>query len=428
MTTIIIISLCVLLLIAYLFDLTFSKTKIPTVILLFIVGWCVKQLTNYFEIQIPDFTAILPILGTVGLILIVLEGSLELELNASKFSLIKKSIIGVMLSMVASALVLAFLFHWIGGYTFRASLINAIPFCVISSSIVIPSVSNLSKTNKEFIIYESSLSDIVGVVFFNFIVVNTTIGLSSFGMFSVQLLGMIFVSFIATLGLSYLLSKITHHIKFVPIMLMVILIYEVSKEFNLPSLIFIMFFGLILGNLDELKRFKRIRRLRPEELNEEVAKFKGLIIEAAFLIRSLFFLLFGFLLKTSEILNTDTLLWSFEILFVIYFFRALQLLWSGLPMRSLLFVAPRGLITILLFLSILPQDTIPMINKSVVVQVVLISVFIMMLGLIMTSKKAKIEDEIQAAEAVEIEPEFTKEIAENPEHSKVISEYISGKK
>ncbi len=416
MTTIIIISLCVLLLIAYLFDLTFSKTKIPTVILLFVVGWGVKQLTNYFEIQIPDFTAILPILGTVGLILIVLEGSLELELNASKFSLIKKSIIGVMLSMVASALVLAFLFHWIGGYTFRASLINAIPFCVISSSIVIPSVSNLSKTNKEFIIYESSLSDIVGVVFFNFIVVNITIGLSSFGMFSVQLIGMILVSFIATLGLSYLLSKITHHIKFVPIMLMVILIYEVSKEFNLPSLIFIMFFGLILGNLDELKRFKRIRRLRPEELNEEVTKFKGLIIEAAFLIRSLFFLLFGFLLKTSEILNTDTLLWSFEILFVIYFFRALQLLWSGLPMRSLLFVAPRGLITILLFLSILPQDTIPMINKSVVVQVVLISVFIMMIGLIMTSKQAKIEDEIQAAEAVEIEPEFAEQVAENPEH------------
>ena len=87
-------------------------------------------------------------------------------------------------------------------------------------------------------------------------------------------------------------------------------------------------------------------------------------------------------------------------------------------MRSLLFVAPRGLITILLFLSILPQDSIPMINKSVVVQVVLISVFIMMIGLIMTTKQAKIEDEIQAAEAVEVEPAFADETNETPELEK----------
>lgn len=409
MTTTIIISLCVLLLIAYLFDLTFTKTKIPTVLLLFIMGWAVKQLTDYFKISLPDFTPVLPIIGTIGLILIVLEGSLELELNASKFSLIRKSIIGVLVSMVVSAFVLAFFFKWIGGFPLKTCLINAIPFCVISSAVVIPSVRNLSKTNKEFIIYESSLSDIIGVIFFNFIVVNATIGLHSFGIFSLQLIGMIIVSFIATLGLSYLLSKISHHIKFVPIMLMLILIYEVSKEIQLPSLIFIMLFGLIMGNLDELKRFKLVSRLKPDGLNEEVLKFKGLIIEAAFLIRSLFFLLFGFLLRTSEILNTDTLIWSFGILFVIYFFRAIQLIWSGLPLHSLLFVAPRGLITILLFLSILPQNAIPLINKSVVVQVVLLSVIIMMISLVTNSKKTNRKDEIQAAEAVETEPQVASE-------------------
>ena len=79
MTTTIIITFCVLLLIAYVFDLTSSKTKIPSVILLLLLGWSVRQLTVLLDIHLPDFSPILPVLGTVGLILIVLEGSLELE-------------------------------------------------------------------------------------------------------------------------------------------------------------------------------------------------------------------------------------------------------------------------------------------------------------------------------------------------------------
>lgn len=85
MTAVIIITFCILLLVAYAFDLTSSKTKVPSVILLLVLGWLVKQLTVWFDIEIHDLTPILPILGTIGLILIVLEGSLELELNKSKF-------------------------------------------------------------------------------------------------------------------------------------------------------------------------------------------------------------------------------------------------------------------------------------------------------------------------------------------------------
>jgi hypothetical protein len=44
-----------------------------------------KRNNLLLDIEIPDLTSTLPILGTIGLILIVLEGSLELELNKSKF-------------------------------------------------------------------------------------------------------------------------------------------------------------------------------------------------------------------------------------------------------------------------------------------------------------------------------------------------------
>ena len=79
MSTAIIITLCSLLLLAYLFDVSAPKTKIPTVILLLLLGWGVKNTSIILNIDIPNLEPILPILGTIGLILIVLEGSLELE-------------------------------------------------------------------------------------------------------------------------------------------------------------------------------------------------------------------------------------------------------------------------------------------------------------------------------------------------------------
>lgn len=387
MTATIIITFCALLLIAYVFDLTSSKTKIPSIILLLLLGTAVKQLSILFDIQLPDFTSVLPILGTVGLILIVLEGSLELELNKSKFGLIRKSFFGALLPMIALAFLLAFAFQYFGNFSWKDSLTNAIPFCVISSAIAIPSVRNLSKQNKEFVIYESSLSDILGVLIFNFLVLNETINAGSFGNFALQLLLIAVVSFIATIGLSFLLNKIDHHIKFVPIILLVVLIYEVSKVYHLPGLIFILLFGLSIGNLDELKKFKWVEKFKPEELDKQVSKFKELTIEVAFLVRALFFLLFGYLIEVSEVLNADTFLWAIGIVVSIFFFRAIQLKLSKLPLRPLLFVAPRGLITILLFLSIDPTHTISLANKSLIIQVIVLTALVMMVGLMINKPK-----------------------------------------
>lgn len=381
MTVTIIIIFCVLLLIAYAFDLTSSRTKIPSVILLLLLGWSVRQLSEWFGVRLPDFSPVLPVLGTIGLILIVLEGSLELELNKSKLGLIRKSFLGALIPMFGLGFLFAFAFNYFGNFGLKDSFTNAIPFCVISSAIAIPSVKNLSKQNKEFVIYESSLSDILGVLIFNFLTLNETIDSHSFGNFGLQLLLITAISIIATIGLSFLLSKIEHHIKFIPIILLVVLIYAISKIYHLPGLIFILIFGLSIGNLYELKRFKWLEKFNPEVLNKEVLKFKDLTIEAAFMIRALFFLLFGYLIETSDVLNADTFIWALAIVGLIFLFRAIQLKVSKLPLQPLLFVAPRGLITILLFLSIEPSRTISIVNISLILQVILRTAFLMMIGL-----------------------------------------------
>ncbi|PHR43724.1 MAG: sodium:proton antiporter [Fluviicola sp.] len=395
MTNTFIITICCLLLLAYVFDLTASKTKVPSVILLLFLGWGMKQLTGVFHISVPDLQGLLPILGTIGLIVIVLEGSLELELNRSKFSLIRKSIIVAVIPMMILGFLLAGAFYYYMGHDgdpttipdFRKSLIGAIPLCVISSAIAIPSAVNLSKRNKEFVTYESSLSDILGVLFFDFVFRNVTIDFHSFWIFLVQLLIIAVISFIATIGLSFLLGKIDHQIKFIPIIILTILIYALSKMYHLPALIFIMLFGLFIGNLDELKRFKLIERFKPQKLDTEVHKFHEILIEGTFLIRALFFLLFGFLIDNKELLNKETFFWAIGIVGAIFLIRFVQLKLAKLPPMPLMFVAPRGLITILLFLYISAEDKIDLVNKPLVIQVILLSVFIMMLGLMFNKNK-----------------------------------------
>lgn len=288
--------------------------------------------------------------------------------------------------MLILSLLLAFFFHYFGQFTYRVSLINAIPFCIISSAIAIPSVKNLSKSNNEFVIYESSLSDILGILFFNFIVLNETIETLSFISFTLQLLMIVIVSFIATIGLSFLLSKSKHHIKFVPIILFVILIYAISKVFHLPALVFVLLFGLFIGNIDELKQFKWLKRFEPDQLNAEVQKFKSIVIEATFLIRTLFFIIFGYFIETEDILNKETLVWSIGIVTGIFIFRFIFLKLTKLPLNPLLYIAPRGLITILLFLAITPSQYISLVNNSLIIQVIILTALIMMAGIITGTK------------------------------------------
>ena len=77
---------------SYLFDLIAKQFKIPSVILLLLSGIGLRYLASWLELPIPNFEPILPLVGTIGLILIVLEGALELKLEREKSALIKSSL------------------------------------------------------------------------------------------------------------------------------------------------------------------------------------------------------------------------------------------------------------------------------------------------------------------------------------------------
>ena len=389
MSNAIIISLCLLLLISYMFDVSSPKTKIPSVILLLIVGWAVRQAADFFGISIPNLSPILPIIGTVGLILIVFEGALDLELNRSKKKLIISSISMSLIPMLVLSIGIGLVFDAIFGVEFRQGLLNAVPFAVISSAIAISSAKNLLPKDREFVIYESTFSDIFAVVLFNFIIRNEVIDGNSFVVFGWQLILILVITVIATLGLSLLMSKIRHRVKFVPLILLIILIYAIAKEYHLPALIFIFILGLFIGNLDKFKRFRFVDKLQPEIMVKEVVKLNDITTEITFSIRSLFFILFGYLINTHELLNAKTFIIATGILIGIIVLRIIGLKIARQNLNPLLYVAPRGLITILLFITIPDTERISMVNNSLVIQVIVLTALFMMVGLMISKRQTR---------------------------------------
>lgn len=110
-------------------------------------------------------------------------------------------------------------------------------------------------------------------------------------------------------------------------------------------------------------------------------------IESAFLIRTLFFFIFGYSLLITSFLNLNLLLTASIILIILYGIRFLYLRFAvGRHIFPELFIAPRGLITILLFYSIPEEYSIGIISEGLLFTVILLSSLIMMIGLMLKSK------------------------------------------
>ena len=156
----ILFSVCGLIILSYLFSVLNRATRIPSVLLLLATGILLRYLLSSTGNSFVIPQAVTEILGTVGLIMIVLEAGLDLEVTKAKLPLIKSSFFSALVIFVVSSLgVAGILYWWLADTPFISCLVYAIVLSVVSSAIVLPSVHHLSAEKKEFLIYEASFSD-----------------------------------------------------------------------------------------------------------------------------------------------------------------------------------------------------------------------------------------------------------------------------
>lgn len=392
---IIIVALSSLVILSYIFSLISARTRIPTVIMLLALGVGIRELLLYLDSYRAIPLDVIQFFGVLGLILILLEAGLDLKISRKKLPLISSAAASSLFVLSLSVIGIAAVVHYMLNQDWSTSLVYAVPLAVISSTIVASSIDHLSEEKREFLTYESSLSDIIGILLFNFLIAKQafSIGLLAINIFSIVIA--IVVSIVVSIILVMLLAKANVKVKAFLIFAVLLLIYSLGHLWHLPALLVVLIFGLTINNWREIK-INSIKNLLPLESVQTAAEsVKSVTAESAFLIRTFFFTLFGYTIDVGVLTDPKVLLVGSIIVLVIFVIRFIYLrIFSSEHILPELFFAPRGLVTIVLFYSIPAHLTFESFDEGVLFYVILLTTLIMMFGsLWFTPKDATRESE-----------------------------------
>ena len=385
--------------ISYFFNIYAKKSGIPAVLLLIGLGVSINYTLRFFGFpNKPDLLPILEVLGVVGLILIVLEAALDLRLKKEKIGVILKAFFVALLGLGGTACLAAFILtSMMEGVLMETALVYTIPLSILSSAIILPSIDDLDEDKREFMIYESTFSDIIGVIgFFSVLhVAGHAAEESAFGGVASNLILTVIFSVIISYVLIYILQNIKGHVKLFLLIAILLLLYAVGGMFHLPSLIIILIFGVILNNYKIFFKGGLKKLLDEERVEEILSDFKIITAESAFVVRTFFFIIFGWSVYLGSLLSFKVIGIGLIILAIIYTVRGIILfVFNGKDIIPQLFLAPRGLITILLFFAIPDKLSVGSEFQGVLLFVILGSCLIMTWSLVAHKKKlAQMEED-----------------------------------
>ncbi len=387
-----IIEASLIIIISYFFTILSKKTNIPSVLMLIGLGIVIKQALKYFGYKYLDLFPVLEILGVIGVIMIVLEAALDLKITREKWPIIWKALLISFISLNLTSVSVAFILMHYLQVEFSIALLYALPLSVVSSAIIIPSVENLPPKKKEFLVYESTLSDIMGIMFFYFLL--RALHLDGFWNISLTLTGNFFLTIAVSLLASYFLvilfQGIKTQVKLFVLIAALIILYSLGKILHLSSLFIILIFGLVLDNHHIFFRGKMQRFLDRSAVEEIYINFKIITLESSFVVRTFFFVVFGYSLALISLFKWEVLLISMLILLIIYSFRALLMyIFIRRDLYPEIWSSPRGLITILLFYAIPEEYTVPEFENGILLFIILFTSVIMALSLISEGKNRK---------------------------------------
>ena len=185
---------------SYLFSILSRYIRVPSVLLLLVAGICARLFAENNNLQIVFPEHLTETLGSVGLIMIVLEAGLDLKLSRDKIKLIRNSFFAALIIFLVSVAGIAEVLHYWLTEDLIKCIVYAIPLSIMSSSIVIPSLHHLSEAKKEFLVYEASFSDIIGILVFNYFIGKEVLSGTAVGMFFLNIVIAIILSLIFSIS------------------------------------------------------------------------------------------------------------------------------------------------------------------------------------------------------------------------------------
>ncbi len=361
------------LLTAFVIERICTHKDIPSVLVVVVVGLIAHPILDFFGLQVRWVGALVPIVGAIGLVLIVLEGALDIELKRERIHLIGTTFILAFAGFAACLIIFAIAAHLALDLSPVQSLMLATPFAVISSAVAIPSSSFLPAEKRNLVVYESSMSDIIGVlVFFSLLgsdsVAGALLSLLGGGVLS------LFLSLLCAVALMLVLLRgVDGHIRFVPLLAGLFALYAIGELLHLSPLIMVLFLGLLLNKPSLITKLAPFKHWVNDDYPATLSEFKMLVVELTFVVRGFFFVLLGYWTNVSDVLSAKAWLVAGLVLAVIYGsrFALLRCVLGSDGTKSLGWIAPRGLITVLLFLQAKKAFDLPDYFNGAVILVVL---------------------------------------------------------
>ncbi|HMS67061.1 MAG TPA: cation:proton antiporter [Saprospiraceae bacterium] len=386
-----IIEACVIIILSFFFSEIAKKTNVPSVLLLIALGMILKVVMESFGISNFDFKQILEVLGTIGLIMIVLEAALELELKPEKLMPIGVSFAVALIGLLVSTATVAWiLMYYFPAFTLHKAWLYATPLSILSSAIIIPSVGSLVAKKKEFHVYESTFSDIIGIMLFYFLAAKYESGnhLTMAG-YSLNILITIVLSLVLSYGILLVFQNIKSSVKLFLLISVLILIYAIGKKMHLSSLIIILIFGLMIANVGLFFRGELAKWLKVEKAKDIYDGLHVITLETAFVVRTFFFVIFGITISLSALTNLYVVGIAALILLSIYVIRLILLrAFIGDNVVPQVFIAPRGLITVLLFYQIPVEGQLAGFEPGILMLIIIGSSLIMTGGMIFDHQRS----------------------------------------
>lgn len=384
---ILILAICLLVIVSYLFNLLSNKTGVPAVLLLLITGIAVREVLIYNQVLLDVPPKAVEICGIIGLIMIILEAGLDLQISRNKLILVRNAFFSAFIILVLSTIACSSLLYFYLKENFLNCLIYSLPLSVVSSAIVIPSISHLTDTKKEFLVYETSFSDIIGILFFNYLIAGNLMKGWNITWFFGSIALSILLSVVLSLLMLLMLTRISTKVRFFLVFAVLIFLYSGGKMLSLPSLFIILIFGLIVSNW-QLSLFQRFYKwISFKQVDDVSHLLHSLTSESSFLIRTFFFFIFGLTIDIKLVLDSEVMLAGSAIVLLLLGIRYIYLrFFLRAHIFPELFFMPRGLITILLFYSIPDVYKLSKFNEGILFFIILFTSIIMTIGSISYGK------------------------------------------
>ncbi len=385
----------ILVFLAHLFTGIFSRTRIPDVILLIIIGVCVGPILGLTSPS--QFGEIGPLFTTITLIIILFEGGIALRL-----SIIRSALGGAMtlapLSFFMTMAVVAGFSIWLTDLTIIPAFILGAIVGSTSETVVIPLIKQLKIQEKTqtLLSLESSVNDVLSIIITVALVQAYTMGQFEIASISGDLISSFLVAIVFGVIGAFIWSTLLNRIHAIKNAMFttpafVFVIFGIVETLGFSGAIAALSFGITIGNIKSIHFpfFKEHTAREPVGLTETE---KAFFSEVAFLLKTFFFVYLGISL---EIISGWLILVGFILTIIAFALRIPAVKVSvrkSLPIKDISIMAvmvPKGLAAVVLASIPLQQGVVGgELIKNITYSVVLLSIVMTSLLVLLLDKTA----------------------------------------